>query len=186
MEKLLFQFEHNNRLNAYITIMIASFRFWTLTCCALALLVTQPTSTLALIPVSSKVFSTRSGLGVVRDIERPPTFLDERNNDDEDLNVLFVNDDDDDDEYEERTSQTAKKEKGAGRKRWEALNPKIKQRLIADGQARAIANKKKREPASDKKRSESNHNVMGLVCGDPTGFLTNNALFYVFPTTLQG
>ena len=39
-----------------------------------------------------------------------------------------------------------------GRQRWENLNPKIKQRLIEKGQAKAIANKKKREPKMDKKR----------------------------------
>ena len=137
--------------------MIASFP-WRLSCYVAVLLATgSTTNTLALIPVSSRIFSSRSGLGVVRDIERPPTFLDERNNED-DLGVLFVHDESDD--YEERTSQPGKKEKGAGRKRWEALNPKIKQRLIEQGQERAIANKKKREPAGDKKRSESHHGIL--------------------------
>jgi hypothetical protein len=136
--------------------MIASFP-WRLTCYVALLLATGSiTNTLALIPVSSKIFSSRSGLGVVRDIERPATFLDERNNED-DIGVRFV--DDESNDYEERTSQPGKKEKGAGRKRWEALNPKIKERLIEKGQERAIANKKKREPASDKKRSESHQGM---------------------------
>ena len=38
--------------------------------------------------------------------------------------------------------------------RWDNLNPKIKASIIKKGQERAIANKKKREPAQDKKRRE--------------------------------
>ena len=38
--------------------------------------------------------------------------------------------------------------------RWDNLNPKIKDSIIKKGQERAIANKKKREPAQDKKRRE--------------------------------
>lgn len=92
--------------------------------------------------------SARPGLGVTQDIERPPTFLDERGNDG-DLNVLFIEDSDNEE------SETAEpKEKGAGRRRWENLNPKIKQRLIEKGQEKAVTNKKKREPAMDKKRRE--------------------------------
>uniref|UniRef100_A0A7S3QJ39 S1 motif domain-containing protein n=1 Tax=Chaetoceros debilis TaxID=122233 RepID=A0A7S3QJ39_9STRA len=37
-------------------------------------------------------------------------------------------------------------------KRWSSLNPSVKQRIIKEGQERAIRNKKKREPAADKKR----------------------------------
>lgn len=36
--------------------------------------------------------------------------------------------------------------------RWENLNQRIKDRIVQEGQERAIANKKKREPAQDKKR----------------------------------
>jgi hypothetical protein len=93
--------------------------------------------------------SARSGLGVAQDIERPPTFLDERG-DDGDVNVLFVEDSDDEDA--ETTTET--KETGVGRRRWENLNPKIKQRLIEKGQEKAIANKQKRESSQDKKRRE--------------------------------
>ncbi|CAJ1953300.1 unnamed protein product [Cylindrotheca closterium] len=77
------------------------------------------------------------------DFDRPSTFLDEDFNDD-DLNVTFLDEDDND--------QEDVKPNGEGRKRWENLNPKIKQRLIERGQAKAIANKKKREPAAEKKR----------------------------------
>lgn len=76
------------------------------------------------------------------DFDRPSTFLDE--DIDADVNVTFLDEDGND--------QGDSKPKGEGRKRWENLNPKIKQRLIERGQAKAIANKKKREPASDKKR----------------------------------
>ncbi len=113
----------------------------------LFLISTVPTS--AFLQRSSKGLTTQSGLGVVRDIERPSTFLDERVDDGDLGGVLSVEESDD---YEETSSGT--NEKGPGRKRWEALNPKIKQRLIEQGQERAIANKKKREPASDKKRRE--------------------------------
>src|SRR5210317_39016 len=77
------------------------------------------------------------------DFDRPSTFLDEDFEDDI-VSVTFV----DEDEKDEGEF----KPKGEGRKRWENLNPKIKQRLIERGQAKAIANKKKREPARDKKR----------------------------------
>lgn len=85
---------------------------------------------------------------LVQDIPRPPTFLDE--SEDGDLNVLFLSSEDDDEDDTEATQ----KPQGAGKKRWESLNPKVKQRLIEKGQSKAIANKKKREPAADKKRSE--------------------------------
>lgn len=38
--------------------------------------------------------------------------------------------------------------------RWDSLNPKIKARIVKEGQERAIRNKKKREPAEVKKRRE--------------------------------
>ena len=96
---------------------------------------------------SSLISSTR--LNDVQDIPRPPTFLDE--DDDGDLNILFI--DEDDEDYDDGDDEPeAEKPTGEGRKRWENLNPKIKQRLIEMGQAKAIASKKKREPAQDKKR----------------------------------
>eukprot|EP00594_Rhizosolenia_setigera_P013005 CAMPEP_0178954998 /NCGR_PEP_ID=MMETSP0789-20121207/9343_1 /TAXON_ID=3005 /ORGANISM="Rhizosolenia setigera, Strain CCMP 1694" /LENGTH=285 /DNA_ID=CAMNT_0020636545 /DNA_START=402 /DNA_END=1259 /DNA_ORIENTATION=- len=36
--------------------------------------------------------------------------------------------------------------------RWHSLNPKVKERIIKEQQAKAIANKKKREPKADKQR----------------------------------
>ena len=77
------------------------------------------------------------------DFDRPSTFLDE-DFEDENSSVSFLDEDD--------NNNAEIKPKGEGRKRWENLNPKIKQRLIERGQAKAIANKKKREPARDKKR----------------------------------
>ena len=93
----------------------------------------------------------RSSLNVASDIERPPTFLDDHeenayDEDEDDFTVTFL-----DDLKAEEAPQTGEPER-KGLKRWQSLNPKIKQRLIEKGQARAIANKKKREPVADKKR----------------------------------
>jgi len=88
-----------------------------------------------------------SRIQVAQEIGRPPTFLDEDDDEGEDagVTVRFLDEDDDDEEDEDdKPSQ--------GRQRWENLNPKIKQRLVERGQARAIANKNKREPRDDKKR----------------------------------
>ena len=41
--------------------------------------------------------------------------------------------------------------------RWDSLNPKVKERIIKEGQERAIANKKKREGAHTKKRRKFGH-----------------------------
>lgn len=38
--------------------------------------------------------------------------------------------------------------------RWDSLNPKIKARIVKEGQEKAIRNKKRREPAEEKKRRE--------------------------------
>ena len=38
------------------------------------------------------------------------------------------------------------------KKRWASLNPRVKSRIVKEAQERAIRNKKKREPAADKKR----------------------------------
>jgi hypothetical protein len=80
---------------------------------------------------SRRSFSGRL-LFVASDLERPSTFLD------------------DDDESNKEKSQKSKLNS-----RWENLNPKLKQKLIEKGQAKAIANKQKREPKQDKKRRES-------------------------------
>jgi len=91
--------------------------------------------------------STSRRLSEVGDFERPTTFLDEEDGDEEDrINIVFI-DDDDKQEEEDRSDKN-----GVGRKRWENLRPNIKKRLIEKGQAKAIANKQKREPAADKKR----------------------------------
>jgi hypothetical protein len=102
--------------------------------------------TSAFMPQFSRCISLRPGLNVAQEIDRPPTFLDQQSADDGDLNVLFV------DESKEDEDPGENKGTGAGRQRWENLNPKLKQRLIEKGQQKAIDNKKKREPAGDKKR----------------------------------
>lgn len=68
----------------------------------------------------------------MNDFERPATFLDDEDEDDVGINVV----------------------KGEGKTRWDNLKPSVKNRVIEKGQAKAIANKKKREPAADKKRRE--------------------------------
>ena len=103
-------------------------------------------------------------LYATQDIGRPPTFLDEENNKDDDddeeydtegLTISWLDEEDEDEEYDDDDDDdatTGEKKMSPGRQRWENLNPKIKQRLIEKGQAKAIANKKKREPKLDKKR----------------------------------
>lgn len=46
----------------------------------------------------------------------------------------------------------AKNKRPAAMSRWDSLNPKIKDRIVKEAQERAIRNKKRREPAADKKR----------------------------------
>ena len=53
----------------------------------------------------------------------------------------------DDDDKEEDRPRTKKIS------RWDRLDPKIKARIVKEAHARAIANKKKREPIQEKKRS---------------------------------
>jgi hypothetical protein len=91
--------------------------------------------------VSSKLY-------VTQDIGRPPTFLDneDEDGDDDDVSITFL------DGTEKEEEEEDQQPKGLGRERWENLNPKIKQRLVEKGEAKAVANKKKREPADDKKR----------------------------------
>jgi hypothetical protein len=81
-----------------------------------------------------------TSLQVVNDLDRPSTFLDANADDDDDADV--------DDEPATKPSS-----------RWQSLNPKIKQRLIEKGQAKAIANKAKREPRVDKKRRKQSESI---------------------------
>ena len=46
------------------------------------------------------------------------------------------------------------KKRGLGAQRWANLNPAIKERIVKEGQEKAIMNKKKREPKEVKKRRE--------------------------------
>ena len=89
----------------------------------------------------------------ISDFERPGTFLDEDEDDDAGINVVYIDEDDELDDGEEDDDDEPVK--GAGRSRWENLKPAVKKRLIEKGQAKAITNKKKREPAAEKKRRES-------------------------------
>ena len=100
------------------------------------------------VPSSS---TTRRKLGgEANDFDSSSVYLDESAYDDDDdendINFLFDDSDDPD--------KNNKKEGGGalGRQRWDNIRPTIKKRLIEKGQAKAIANKKKREPAADKKR----------------------------------
>ena len=61
--------------------------------------------------------------------------------------------DDDDDEGSNDTTNDATTPPKKKLTRWDRLNPKVKERIVKEAHARAIANKKKREPAKDKKRS---------------------------------
>ena len=99
-------------------------------------------------------------LYVAQDIGRPPTFLDEHSGDDDDEDLgVTINwiDEEDDDVNDDMLSidgngDGREAQVSPGRQRWENLNPNVKQRLIEKGQAKAVANKKKREPKMDKKR----------------------------------
>lgn len=76
-------------------------------------------------------------------IERRATCLD-----DDGINILF----DDNKDGGLNPCIDASRQAGRGRTRWENLKPSIKKRLVKKGQEKAIANKRKREPAADKKR----------------------------------
>jgi hypothetical protein len=84
-------------------------------------------------PLLLKVSTTSRGMSEdqMNDFERPATFLDD---DEDDVGINVV--------------------EGKGKTRWDNLKPSVKNRVIEKGQAKAIANKKKREPASEKKRRE--------------------------------
>ena len=97
-------------------------------------------------------------LKIVKDLERPSTFLDSHgddgDDDDDNDTVEFDerNQDENDDFNENQEGIRGKSQNRPRPNRWESLNPKVKVRLIEKGQARAIANKKKREPIQEKKR----------------------------------
>ena len=93
------------------------------------------------------------------DFDRPSTFLDENDEDDgaADINIVWLDEEDEEEEdgptvFDAATAKIANKKNK--KSRWDKLNPKIKQKLIEKGQAKAIANKAKREPAQQKKRRE--------------------------------
>lgn len=71
-------------------------------------------------------------------------------NNNEDV-LLYSSDWEDDDEQEEEEQQTPWRKNA----RWNSLSPKVKLRIMQESQERAIANKKKLEPARDKKRRKS-------------------------------
>mmetsp|Transcript_28918 Transcript_28918/g.61603 ORF Transcript_28918/g.61603 Transcript_28918/m.61603 type:complete len:357 (+) Transcript_28918:34-1104(+) len=73
------------------------------------------------------------------------------NLDEEDV-VLYSDDDIDDDDNWGAPSETAEKHKSPILTRWDSLNPKIKERIVKEAQDRAIRNKKRREPAAEKKK----------------------------------
>lgn len=60
----------------------------------------------------------------------------------------------DDDETEKKLS---------GNKRWGSLSPAVKARIVQEGQQRAVKNKKKREPAADKKMRMMMHYKKAMV-----------------------
>jgi predicted RNA-binding protein with RPS1 domain len=85
---------------------------------------------------------------------------------------------DDDEEQENRsTAQNLLKTKSS---RWARLDPNIKAKMIKAGQQRAIANKKKREPIEDKKRS-AYFNLM-IDCAS---FLITHPFCFCFPGLLM-
>ena len=75
------------------------------------------------------------------------SFGDEEEDDEGDV-VLFSS------EWEDGVAPTEEPEQPSYKKtnRWHSLSPAVKERIIKEQQAKAIANKKKREPAKDKKR----------------------------------
>lgn len=73
--------------------------------------------------------------------------------DDGDDVVLYSDEDDDDDNNWGAPSNAVPKERSSIiTRRWDSLNPKIKERIVKEAQERAIRNKKRREPAADKKK----------------------------------
>ncbi len=91
------------------------------------------------------------------DLERPSTFLDDDSRKEQgsyaaaDINVVFI-DEDDVDDRDSVNGNEASRGRPKGRNWFENLKPKFRKRLLEQGQAKAIANKKKREPSEDKRR----------------------------------
>jgi hypothetical protein len=108
----------------------------------------------ALIAQSPTNVRIATRLAAASDFERPSTFLDE-----DDIKITFIDESGGDSDED--------KPKGEGRKRWENLNPKIKQRLVERGQEKAIANKKRREPSNDKKRRKSRFSLSKSIIDMP-------------------
>ena len=67
---------------------------------------------------------------------------------DDDVSVAWIDEDDEEDDSPE-VQPVEEKIKSS---RWDALNPRVKERLVKAGQERAIGNKKKRESDETKKR----------------------------------
>jgi hypothetical protein len=96
-----------------------------------------------------------TSLQVVKDLDRPSTFLDDNDDDEDSPTIEFIDGDDDDEDDDDDDDGDGPVTKPSSR--WQSLNPKIKQRLIEKGQAKAIANKAKREPKLDKKRRKQSN-----------------------------
>ena len=71
------------------------------------------------------IMSSRLGASVESDFERPSTFLDTNNDEDDmDINIVWVNEDDDDDDDEPPQAQQQKKSQESRQKRWGKLKNK--------------------------------------------------------------
>jgi len=99
---------------------------------------------------TSRRLSERLSEDQISDFDRPDTFLDDE--DDGGINVVFIDEGNGINDNEKNEEDNENPAEGKGRSRWENLKPSVKKRLVEKGQAKAIANKKKREPAADKKR----------------------------------
>jgi len=73
---------------------------------------------------------------------------DDDDDDDEEDYDLFLEDEDQEEDEEDDTSDVHRLRSS----KWHQLHPKIKERIIKEGQERAIANKKKNESSQTKKR----------------------------------
>lgn len=69
-----------------------------------------------------------------------------------DMSIAWTDEDEDDEP--EKVQSIEEKIKTS---RWDALNPRVKERLVKAGQERAIDNKKKRESDQTKKRRKRQH-----------------------------
>lgn len=84
---------------------------------------------------------------------------------DADISVAWIDEDDEEPEVE----PVEEKIKSS---RWDALNPRVKERLVKAGQERAIVNKKKRESDQTKKRSKQKQQTSEIFCNEER-FLTD-------------